>query len=290
MKHTIRLTVLVWLTAVPLYLCAQKGDPQPVEPDTTAERPVSSISATAAENSYKPNVIPPSPDAASLGRYGEIPVELSKGTPSISISLYEIQSGSLRLPISLSYHASGVRVNDVSTSVGTSWTLNAGGAITRAVNGLPDEFNGGFRTATFPKENDYNAYNCFIGRLAAFDGTQADGSSDIYYYNYNQNSGKYMFANRKSSQDLYFIPVPVAIPYKPIKIIPNGTIIEADGTLYSFGNAVNGKISYETSYVTEGPVNFTSTWYLSHMISANKIDTIYFESGQQPLQKMCGMV
>lgn len=80
---------------------------------------------------YRPKIIPPSPEAASLGRYGEFPVELSKGTPSISIPLYEIQSGSLKVPISLSYHASGVRVNDVATSVGLSWTLNAGGAITR---------------------------------------------------------------------------------------------------------------------------------------------------------------
>ena len=49
-----------------------------------------------------------SPNAANLGLYGEIPVSHFTGTPSIEIPLYELKTEYLNLPISLSYHASGV--------------------------------------------------------------------------------------------------------------------------------------------------------------------------------------
>ena len=35
-----------------------------------------------------PKIIPPSPDAAALGKYGEIPVENNTGVPQIAIPVY----------------------------------------------------------------------------------------------------------------------------------------------------------------------------------------------------------
>src|SRR5688572_27480870 len=57
-------------------------------------------------------VVPPSPEAAALGAYGNVPVSLYTGTPNISIPLYQIQGSSLSLPISLSYNASGFKPQD----------------------------------------------------------------------------------------------------------------------------------------------------------------------------------
>ncbi|GAB2769792.1 hypothetical protein GCM10027275_10370 [Rhabdobacter roseus] len=87
----------------------------------------------------KPDVNMPSPNAASLGLYGEVPVSLYTGTPSIDIPLYTLEEGKIKVPISLSYHASGVRVNQHPGWVGLNWNLNAGGAITRVVKDLPDD-------------------------------------------------------------------------------------------------------------------------------------------------------
>src|ERR1700716_3943068 len=92
-----------------------------------------------AQNPALPQPIPPSPTAASLGKYGEIPVGKYTGIPEINIPLYEITEGDIKVPISLSYHASGVKVEENASWVGLGWSLNAGGAITRSVRGKPDE-------------------------------------------------------------------------------------------------------------------------------------------------------
>src|SRR5436190_12157470 len=86
-------------------------------------------------------VIPPSATAASIGKYGEVPVSLYTGIPNISIPLYEIKDGPLNLPISLSYHAAGIRLEEIASAVGLGWTLNFGGMINRQQRGKPDEYN-----------------------------------------------------------------------------------------------------------------------------------------------------
>src|ERR1041385_1611279 len=85
-----------------------------------------------------------SPEVASLGKFGNIPVSYSTGIPQISIPIFEIKMGDVHLPISLDYHAGGVRVDETSSSVGTGWALNAGGFVSRQMVGLPDETSGGY--------------------------------------------------------------------------------------------------------------------------------------------------
>src|SRR6186713_262385 len=55
--------------------------------------------------------VPPAPNAASLGKFGDIPVGYYTGTPNISVPIYDLKSSRLSLPISLSYHASGVKAD-----------------------------------------------------------------------------------------------------------------------------------------------------------------------------------
>ncbi|MDE6480872.1 MAG: hypothetical protein K2L45_11465 [Muribaculaceae bacterium] len=87
-------------------------------------------------------IIPPAPQSLALARYAEYPVSHTTGIPDISIPLYEIHVGNYTLPISISYHSSGARVDDVPTCVGQGWTLNAGGAVIRTVMGAPDQPQG----------------------------------------------------------------------------------------------------------------------------------------------------
>ena len=49
----------------------------------------------------------PTPNASSLGLFGEIPVDYFNGLPQINIALYEFKSKDLSIPISLAYHEIG---------------------------------------------------------------------------------------------------------------------------------------------------------------------------------------
>jgi RHS repeat-associated protein len=86
----------------------------------------------------------PSPTATSMGKYGDIPVSYYTGVPNISVPIYTLQEGSLSQDISLSYHASGIKVAETPSWVGTNWNLNATGMISRTVLGLPDESINGY--------------------------------------------------------------------------------------------------------------------------------------------------
>lgn len=82
-----------------------------------------------------------SPNTAALGEYGEVPVSIFTGIPQIEIPLYTIECGPHTLPISLSYHASGVRPDQHPGWTGLGWTLNAGGCISRVVKDSIDEYS-----------------------------------------------------------------------------------------------------------------------------------------------------
>ena len=56
-----------------------------------------------ADNGVTPNlnIIPTSPNAAALGAYGVVPVDLHTGTISVSVPIYDINLDGEVIPISL---------------------------------------------------------------------------------------------------------------------------------------------------------------------------------------------
>jgi hypothetical protein len=102
----------------------------------------------------------PSPNASSLGLYGQVPVSKYTGVPSINLPLYEIRDGSLSVPVSLNYHAAGYRPDMHPGWVGVGWNLEAGGTISRLVHHFPDEMDwpgtaGAAASAALPKYGFY---------------------------------------------------------------------------------------------------------------------------------------
>ena len=86
------------------------------------------------------NIIPQSPNTTSMGIFGEVPVSNFTGIPDISIPLYNVDIPShVEMPLSLTYHALGIRTEEHAPWVGIGWNLNIGGVITRNVKGRPDE-------------------------------------------------------------------------------------------------------------------------------------------------------
>jgi YD repeat-containing protein len=94
---------------------------------------------TFSQDPNLPKVLAPSPNAASLGIYGQIPVSYFSGRADVSVPLGDVSIGDIKIPITLSYHGGGIKPDHHAGWVGLGWNLNAGGTITRKVNGGVDE-------------------------------------------------------------------------------------------------------------------------------------------------------
>ena len=88
------------------------------------------IQSTQAQTDGGIVPVPKSPEACAFDRVGEIPVREYTGEPDISIPIYTLDCGDIRVPISLDYQGQAIRVDQEATWVGLNWLLNAGGAIT----------------------------------------------------------------------------------------------------------------------------------------------------------------
>jgi len=82
--------------------------------------------------------LPASPEAESFKEYVDYPVSEYTGVPNINYPLFEISDKDLTLPVSISYHAGGIRVAEEASWVGLGWNLNAGGLITREIRDKDD--------------------------------------------------------------------------------------------------------------------------------------------------------
>jgi hypothetical protein len=167
-----------------------------------------------------------SPTAASLGKYGDIPVSYNTGIPNINIPVYTIESGSLKLPVSLSYHASGLKVQEQASWVGAGWALNAGGVITRTVIGGPDDRGlGSYNICGSGHYSDYgyNSYqfipsggvgnvNGMVADDISFERGYKDGEPDLYFFNFGGYSGKFYFNDDRT---------PILVPEEDFKIQPD---------------------------------------------------------------------
>ncbi|RNA62003.1 hypothetical protein D1631_08670 [Chryseobacterium nematophagum] len=159
-----------------------------------------------------------SPNAASLGKYGDIPMDLSTGRANVNIPIYSLNEGGIALDVSLSYDTGGVRVNDVSGWVGQNWALNAGGLITRTVRGASNDeliFNlneypesqRGYYYQTHKLNTDsWNSYdhlrslaaNASGGNGGYTDNYMHDLEPDIFTFNFMGYSGKFFLGEDKT--------------------------------------------------------------------------------------------
>lgn len=170
-------------------------------------------SQSTVEQSYKTKITPPSPNAAALGKYGDIPVSYYTGIPSIEIPIANAKSGEILVPITLSYHAGGVKLNEEAGWTGLGWTLNAGGAVSRMINDK-DDLTGTYFTTLIPEmtqrtttstatmnetyDPEFNQY--VIQGGGVYDWTNGlsnfggfDLETDIFNYNFNGRGGKFSF-------------------------------------------------------------------------------------------------
>lgn len=199
--------------------------------------------------------VPPSPNASGIVRRANIAVGHYTGVPNISIPLGALGGKGVSVPVSIDYHASGIKVQDMAGSTGLGWTLNAGGAITRVVRGLPDGL----------KPNCINGTSSYYSSI----NENCDGERDVFYFSIMGRSGK-MFLDSDGN--------PQTMPYQDLRIEPGvgplsigyWTIIDENGYKYIFGetSAAREETTYyvgDTSY--DEKYTYISTWYLNKVVA-----------------------
>lgn len=83
-----------------------------------------------------------SPQTYEMVKYGNTPVSHYTGETNLRIPVYTYKDNDFELPVYLGCNSSGFIPNKREGIVGLNWFLQAGGVITRKVNGVPDELNG----------------------------------------------------------------------------------------------------------------------------------------------------
>jgi hypothetical protein len=234
-------------------------------------------------NGIMQDVSPVSPLASSLGKYGEWPVSYYTGTTDISIPIFEIQRNGFKLPVGLSYHTGGIKVDELSSGTGTGWTLNAGGVITRTIVGIGDEEYNGYLSRNLRNEStkfNYNLQNIedylFLRQV---DNRQMDTEPDLFFFNFCGHSGKFYFDKTGKFQ---------AIPVNSLKLITSPMtnpqiehweIADEHGNIFYFGSegqgienvTINSLFKNSTKQIEVKP---PSAWYLTKIVLINNGGTI----------------
>ena len=233
-------------------------------------------------------VLPPSPEAANLARYGNLPVSYYTGAVQLSIPLAEVTAGPLRAPVSLSYNSAGNRVEDVASWVGLGWTLNAGGMVTRSVHGQADDL-----PSTTEFKNFLDLHRLYSVSTLASGGSPSaratyyynlsrgcwDAEPDLFSFNFNGYSGQFLFdwdgSIRVQSEHQVKIE-----PTQTPEGITRWIITTPDGTMYTFAEAemTHDRRRQDNTYgCRRGDSYFRSAWHLTSIEDVNQEHRIGFE-------------
>ncbi|WP_158275350.1 PKD domain-containing protein [Pedobacter sp. HMWF019] len=216
------------------------------------------------------------------------------GRARVSIPVYTLTDGDLKIPISLDYSAAGIKVGDVNGFVG--WNLTAGGYITRILKDLPDEYsNGGWL---------YGSNAAQVESFTIANGTGSNCAGEIADMNYISANFP---ANKDAEPDIFAVSAPGLscqivfdkdhqpriIPYRDYTItyvkdannITSFTITTDQGISFVFSNGdpvtklVKGSSPYFSREAAQysSAISYISTWYLSQVktVKGERIDFTY---------------
>jgi YD repeat-containing protein len=218
-------------------------------------------------------IIPPSPQAFSIGKFGSNPIGLHTGTVRYSVPLFTFDAGGgYQIPISVSYSSNGVKVDEVASRVGLQWRMDFTGVINRTIMGAPDETCiGQFR----PPTHDTSQYLFFNYLRAVSESSCGVFQPDQFSYSFPGFSGKFILSGDSIVQ----------IPYNNLTIKKSTfgfRIITPDGNQYIFGEGLS-EMNREVDFVGNSgkcsAENFNApgitSWHLRKIILANGFEIEY---------------
>lgn len=254
----------------------------------------SSVAQCQVPNTLAPDPI--SPEVASIARYGNVPVGLYTGQPNVSFTLYEIDNGYVKVPITLAYNYNGFKLEDYPGWAGLGWTISGAGVITRQRRGLPDEspngYNGehqyGTKVVNFlalgltsdEVQADRIKYDDQFDLLMSFARGQADPEPDMFFFSCPGHSGKFFFDDTQCGT-----PTKIAtlIPHQNLSIkgyfnyshntngiigdITKFDITDERGVIYSFAKKdMSTKARLDNTDNNNTHQDFLNTWLLTSIV------------------------
>ncbi|WP_456442550.1 hypothetical protein [Psychroserpens sp.] len=260
-----------------------------------------------------PNIIPPSPEAASLMKHSQMEVSLYTGTPNISIPFYTIAHKNVNIPIGITYNSGGVKVEDIASWVGLGWNLNAGGLVSRSIKSLPDDAVDGHMNTSFTlihfgtrhthadENNPYSDSKEY--HLSAEKATQRDYEPDEFNYSFPGYSGRFFYDQSLNE----FIQTPYSNIIIETKLtaqnqIEGFVITTPNGIKYHFGKSIynqrkgleklngaktvtqiNGSVFYSDPQVFGSPANpYYQSWMLMDIEFPTSSEIISFTYTDEP--------
>jgi YD repeat-containing protein len=198
-------------------------------------------------NTELPSLVPPSPTVSALMKFEEVPVSNYTGVPDVSIPLYSTTTKhGLEVNISLSYHPSSIKKDDISGFTGLGWSLIAGGTISRTVRDIPDECYdlakrkiGIYHNASNPNQHRNNYYDVIpllnsnynfntedeeINRFL-FETNEKnlfDSKHDLYQFNFMGYTGRFIIEKKPNGS------------FEVVKLAKNNLIINYNATNQTF--------------------------------------------------------
>jgi hypothetical protein len=273
MKRTL-LCILIFIAFQSL--CQQTAIPISPKDSIKTLAPAGEDISFDQQLNFSKNLLPPSPDASSLGEYASNAPNLYTGVLPINIPLYTLIGRGISLPIGLSYMARGNKVGETASWIGLGWALNAGGVITSSIRGLPDTDVAGYFNTRLLYQNPSNLSVNPINndndlKVEAAKGLR-DYAPDLYMLNAMGRSYRLIFGISSAG-----VTKIVTQPYSDIKIdvdftTNTWTVLLEDGTKMIFGSSSNFTEKINNPFAGEPASDINEaviSWYLKSVQTPN---------------------
>ena len=203
------------------------------------------------------------------------PVSFYTGKVNVSIPLYTVTTNEINIPITLDYTGGGgLRALNTYSSAGFGWRISAGGAITRSMNGSPDEDNNGVYdpplTGFFSLTPNANSNSNVRNNVASVvPSMTTELTPDIFSFSFLGHSGYFLMGHdgefKIQSESIVEVEKALA-SYEDAGNLINFVLTSNNGTKFTFG-CTDGSV--ELSGGDYGEPFQANAWYLTKIQSPN---------------------
>ena len=244
-----------------------------------------------------------SPQTYDFTKYGNLPINHFTGETNVQIPLYTYKDKDFYIPIFLGYNSSGFIPEKREGIVGLNWYLNAGGVITRRINGWPDEKEGTPNSSPaiphghyYGVKNNLDVKNKTTADIFNFNCGQVNVSEywniascevepDDFNFTMPGHSGRFFIQNNGevhiTGNKAYVVDLSgfALQPANATEIVSSQIVITTDdGYKYYFGgNLQYLEISYSLDKSTQDVIGdpIINAWHLSKIVAPDGRVTIY---------------